>query len=73
MSDEDTPAVEIPEDGVVTTQMHLVGYLMPDGSSRWAVRVTGADTNTGTIVGMLEMAKHRFLRRNEEENADDDD
>jgi len=53
--------------------MHLVGYLMPDGSSRWAVRVTGADTNTGTIVGMLEMAKHRFLRRNEEENADDDD
>lgn len=63
----------IPEEAVVTTEVHLVTYLMPDGSQRWGIRVTGAETSTGAVVGVLEMAKHRFLARNEEENGTPDD
>lgn len=57
--------VEIPEDAVVMTEIHMVSYMTVEGTQSWGLRAYG-DTTCAQVVGLLSMAKHRLLVNNAE-------
>jgi hypothetical protein len=61
---------EMPEGSMVTHQLTVTSFLLPDGQEGFSVEAEG-ETNVGTSVGLLELAKFRLLSYQYEDEDDE--
>jgi hypothetical protein len=66
MSDEPMPnqhiiGLDLPQQSLLTGSLLIVSFIGEDGAEMWDVRV-GTDMTQAQIIGLLEMAKYRFLQ-----------
>lgn len=58
--------IDLPESSIVTGQIVVLAFIGEDGVERWDTRV-GTDMTQSQIIGLLEMAKHAYMTRSQDE------